>query len=95
VIWRVAAAVVVAAALFIGCNSTQVLNNENLQVSIAQWLESNYGETATVTCPDNRPIKLGDVFNCTATTDSGISVTLQVTQTDDTGHVTFRIADLS
>lgn len=85
----------VAALLFVGCNSTPVLNNDNLQNSIAQWLQSNYGETATVSCPGNRPIQMGDVFNCTATSDSGTTVTLQVTQTDNTGSVSWNITDLS
>ena len=65
------------------------------QSSIAQWLQTNYGETATVSCPNDRPINMGDVFNCTATTDSGINVNLQVTQTDNTGNVSFNITDVS
>jgi len=92
---RLSAPLAVAIVLFAGCNSTPVLNNDNLQNSIAQWLQANYGETATVSCPGDRPIQLGDVFNCTATTDSGITVTLQVTQTDNAGHVSFNITDMS
>jgi hypothetical protein len=92
---RLAATLGLAAVLIAGCSSTPVLNNDNLEKSMAQWLQTNYGETATVSCPQNRPIKMGDVFNCTATTDSGINVNLQVTQTDNTGNVSFNITDVS
>jgi len=95
-IWRqLCATLVLGVVLVAACSSTPVLNNDNLQSSIAQWLQANYGETATVSCPEDRPIQVGDVFNCTATTDSGVNVTLQVTQTDNTGHVTFNITDMS
>ena len=46
---------------------------------------------AVVTCPNDIKAWKGSTFTCTAAA-KGETVTLQVTQTDDQGHVTFKIA---
>jgi uncharacterized protein DUF4333 len=88
---RLAVSVAIAAAVFSGCTQTLTLNNDNLQVAIAQWLQDNEGQSATVTCPDDRPLQQGDTFQCQAMTTDGLNITFQVTQTDNAGHVHFQI----
>ena len=80
------------AALLLGACTTSVsLNSDNLQSEIAAWLQTNYQVTADVSCPDDRPIKQGDVITCTAVTDGGQSLTLQVMQEDDAGNVNWNV----
>jgi hypothetical protein len=92
---RTAAVFIASAALAAACSTTLLLNNDNLQTEIATWVQQNYGVSATVSCPDDRPIKQGDVFQCQATTSDGQNVVFEVTQTDNTGHVNFKIVSAS
>ena len=63
-----------------------------MELSIQAQLESKTGVSGfTVTCPGNIQAQTGGTFTCTAAAQ-GETVTLQVTQTDDQGHVTFTIA---
>lgn len=80
-----------AAALLVGCNTTLTLDNERLQDVIAQGLQEQAGVTAEVSCPDNRPIQQGDVFQCTAATSDGQNLTITVTQTDAAGNVNWQV----
>jgi hypothetical protein len=75
------------AVLALGCNTTLILDDELLEQSIATGISEQMGVSATVACPDDRPISQGDVFTCTATTTDGQQITVQVTQTDATGNV--------
>jgi Domain of unknown function (DUF4333) len=60
--------------------------------SLKTQLEATAGITGvTVTCPDNIKAEKGATFTCRATAQ-GETVTLDVTQTDDQGHVTFKVA---
>ena len=88
---RPAASLGFAALLLGACTTSVSLNSDNLQNEIESWLQTNYQITAEVACPDDRPLQAGDVFTCTAATDDGQSVTLQVTQKDDAGNVTWNI----
>ena len=78
-----------AAVIFAGCSTT--LDNTRLQQVIADGLLEQAGVTATVVCPADRPIKLGDVFTCTAATQDGQTLTITVTQTDDQGNVHWEV----
>ena len=88
---RPAASAAMAAALFIACNSSLTLDNDKLQQVIANGLQEQAQVTATVSCPDDRPIKAGDVFQCQALTEDGTTLTIQVTQTDDSGNVNWQV----
>ena len=46
---------------------------------------------ASVACPDDVQPKKGDTFRCTATTERGERVLLNVTQEDDEGAVKWRV----
>jgi hypothetical protein len=82
----------VAALALAACQTTLTLNTENLQRLIQTGIqEQNPGVVvSSVTCPE-RPLQLGDVFNCTATTADGQSLTVEVTQTDAAGNVHWKI----
>ena len=88
---RPAASAAMAVALFVACNSSLTLDNDKLQQVIANGLQEQAQVTATVSCPDDRPIKAGDVFQCQALTEDGTTLTIQVTQTDDSGNVNWQV----
>ena len=92
---RPGASAAIAAALFVACNSTLTLDNETLERTITSGLQEQAQVTAAVSCPDDRPIKAGDVFQCQAVTEDGATLTIQVTQTDDTGHVNWQVIGAS
>ena len=58
-----------------------------MQQLIGQWLEDNVQVTANVTCPNNEPLKQDDTFICTAVIQDGLTLTIQVTQTDNQGGI--------
>ena len=67
------------------------LDKTSLESSIETQLESKGGiSDVTVTCPGDIKAQAGGTFTCTAAAQ-GETVTLQVTQTDDQGNVTFKI----
>ncbi|MBA2558047.1 MAG: DUF4333 domain-containing protein [Chloroflexi bacterium] len=45
-----------------------------------------------VQCPESRPFQAGDVFECTAAADDGSQLTVEVTQSDAEGNITYRVA---
>jgi hypothetical protein len=74
----------------VACSRT--LDHTSLEASLKTQLEATAGITGvTVTCPDNIKAEKGATFTCRATAQ-GETVTLDVTQTDDQGHVTFKVA---
>lgn len=88
---RPAASLAFAVALFAGCNTTLTLDNDRLQQVIADGLQQQAGVTATVTCPDNQPLQQGNTFQCTALTQDGLNLQIQVTQTDNAGNVNWQV----
>jgi len=84
--WIAVVALVMGAA---ACSRT--IDKTSLETSIKTQLEKQPGVTGvTVTCPDNIKAQQGGTFTCTAVAQ-GQTVTLQITQTDDQGHVTFKV----
>ena len=74
----------------VSCSKT--IDSSSWESSIKSQLESNGSVTGvSVSCPDSIKVQAGGTFTCTATAQ-GQTVTLQVTQTDDQGHVTFKLA---
>jgi hypothetical protein len=70
---------------------TRSLNKASLESSLKTQLEAKTGVTGvTVTCPDDIKAETGATFTCTAEAQ-GETVTVQVTQTDDQGNVTFKV----
>jgi len=67
------------------------LDETTLESSIKAELGKSGIPDAVVTCPGDIKAQKGGTFTCTAAAQ-GETVTLQITQTDDQGHVTFKIA---
>jgi hypothetical protein len=83
-----ALALIVAAA---SCSKT--LDTTELEGSLKDQLETQLDVTGlTVDCPDDIEAAAGDTFRCTATGSDG-QVTIEVTQTDDQGNLTWEIVD--
>jgi hypothetical protein len=82
-----------AAALVVGCDTTLLLDNATLQQKITAGLQQQVQVDAVVTCPDDRPIKQGDTFTCTAVTTDGTNLTITVVQKDNSGNVTWNVTD--
>jgi len=86
---RSVAAVVVATAL---AACTSMLDMEAVKAAISAGIAGQTGlEIATVTCPADREIKTGDVFECTASPSVGGELVVQVTQDDDAGNITWSV----
>lgn len=82
-------ALVLAAA---ACSKT--LDTTELEGSLKDQLETQLDVTGlTVECPDDIEAKAGDTFRCTATGTDGSTATIEVTQTDDEGNLTWEIVD--
>lgn len=76
-----------------GC--TQNLKVASLSPAIMQGVADQVGLTlAKVTCPtEPRPLKANDTFTCVGDVEGGGALTIAVTQTDDTGNVSWKVAD--
>jgi hypothetical protein len=84
--------VVCCLAAFAGA-CTKTLDTPGLEDQVKTRIEK-LGETGmTVECPDDIKVKAGATFECTATGPSGTTATIEVTQTDDQGHLTWKIID--
>ncbi|HEY5520416.1 MAG TPA: DUF4333 domain-containing protein [Candidatus Limnocylindrales bacterium] len=83
------------AAVVVACSGSSVLDKNRVQQLIGQWLEDNVQATANVTCPNNEPLKQDDTFTCTAVTQDGLTLKIQVTQTDNQGGVDFELTGAS
>jgi len=83
------------AAVVIACNSANVMDNDHLQQLVEQWLENNAQVTANVTCPNNEPIRQDTTFTCAAVTGDGLTLTVQVTETDNQGNVDLELQGAS
>lgn len=84
--------VAVALCGLAGC--TQNLNVEAVAPSITQGVADQVGlKLAKVTCPSEpRPLKANDTFDCVGEVEGGGRLTIAVTQTDDTGNITWKVA---
>jgi hypothetical protein len=75
-----------------GC--TKTLDSSGVEQQVKSQIEQKLGETGmTVDCPDDVEVHAGATFRCTATGPSGTTATIEVTQTDDQGHLTWKIVD--
>ncbi|AMY09995.1 hypothetical protein LuPra_03222 [Luteitalea pratensis] len=81
-----------ALAALVGC--TKNLNVDAVAPAITQGVSDQVGlRLASVTCPSGpRPLVANDTFNCTGAVVGGGSLTIAVTQTDDTGNITWKVA---
>jgi Domain of unknown function (DUF4333) len=74
-----------------GCTRTKTLDANGLEEMLGTQVEQQLGAHGiTVACPDDEPAQAGAIFQCTATTAEGKTITIEVTQTDDHGRVTWK-----
>jgi hypothetical protein len=87
-------AVFLLASLCVVAGCTKNLNVAAVAPSITQGVADQVGLTlATVTCPSEpRPLKANDTFDCVGEVEGGGTLTIAVTQTDDTGNITWKVA---
>ena len=89
-----AAAVLCMAIIATACSKT--LKIGDLESQLGDQLNSKLQTTGiTVQCPDSVKAKAGGTFECTGTLTTGDTLTLKVTQTDDSGHVTWVVVGAS
>jgi hypothetical protein len=85
-----------AAVLLVVACGNLTLDDTRLEQVISAGITTQTGVAVTsVNCPNNRPLKTGDTFDCTATTADGATLTITVTQTDDQGNVHWAISGQS
>lgn len=86
------AVVLALGTVLLACGESK-LDTSTLESQISKSLTERTGVRVTsVKCPDNVEAKEGDTFRCTATTVRHEQVTVNVTQDDSKGAVTWRIA---
>lgn len=78
-----------SALLLGGCG--KVIKKDSLEAGMKSAFEKSGIKLKSAECPGDRPVKPGDVFDCTGELDEGGKVTVNVTQKSDTGHVAFDI----
>ena len=76
---------------FAGCGDKK-LNTGKLEGKIKDGIQKQAGvKIRTVECPGDVKVKKGDTFNCKATTRSGQTASVKVTQQDDEGNVNYQV----
>ena len=86
------AAACLSVVLLAGCGD-RTLDTSRLETQIAKTLSERTGRPiTTVDCPNDVQAKKGGQFACTVTTSRNESVRVNVTQDDDQGGVTWKLA---
>jgi uncharacterized glyoxalase superfamily protein PhnB len=79
-------------ALAGACTRTKTLEAQELNRMIASDMQAKLDvQGVVVSCPDDVPAEAGRTFDCTATNADGTTMTIEVAQSDDQGHVTYTI----
>ncbi len=85
--------VLVVALAGASCSANRTLDVAGLETTLRGQLEELQSQTVdAVDCPDEIKVEAQTSFRCTATGD-GTTWTLQVTQDDDEGRVTWKIVN--
>jgi hypothetical protein len=79
-------------ALAGACSRTKTLDAQGLDEMLSSKMEQHGIHGVTVTCPDDVKVATGGTFECSATAADGTAITIQVTQADDQGNVTFKVS---
>ena len=81
---RIARAATLVAVILVAVGCTKSLDTSSLESALKSQVESEFNASGlTISCPDNIKVEAGGTFECTATDQSGQSVTIEVTQKDD------------
>jgi hypothetical protein len=69
------------------------LDMGKLETEVENGISDQLQVTVTVDCPSDIKIEQGNNFQCTATDDQGNTRTVNVTQDDDKGNVSWQLGD--
>ena len=83
---------IIAALAVVSCKNN--IDNKKLETAITDGLKAKSVTLKSVTCPDDRPAKAGDKFDCEAVTSDGDKLAVKVEQTDDQGNVNWKVDSL-
>jgi hypothetical protein len=84
----------VAALVLAAAACAKTLDTTELEGSLKDQLETQLDVTGlSVECPDDIEAEAGATFVCTATGTDGSTATIEVTQSDDEGNLTWEIVD--
>ncbi len=73
---------------------TKTLDTDGLEDELRSQVEEQLDTTITsVDCPADIQAEAGATFECEAQEESGVTFTLQVTQSDDEGNVAWALTD--
>ena len=90
---RIARAATLVAVILVAVGCTKSLDTSSLESELKTQVENQLNASGlTVSCPDNIKVEAGGTFECTASDPSGQSVTIEVTQKDDQGNVTWKVS---
>ncbi len=96
--FRWAGLLLVAALLAAGCQGSVSVGGDQLdtaeaETEIAKGIEGQTGIAVEVECPDDIDLREGNDFECTATADDGTERSVNVTQDDDEGNISWELGD--
>jgi Flp pilus assembly protein TadG len=91
---RFAAGVALVGVALMTAGCTRTLDKSGLETQLATALSSS-GPALSVDCPDGVKAQAGATFQCTAKDPSGATFSVNVTQTDDKGNVTWTVTGAS
>ncbi|MGZ4682413.1 MAG: DUF4333 domain-containing protein [Acidimicrobiales bacterium] len=89
VVGLVVCAVAALAGAGVACSGPRVVDRTKLEQGIIDQSSSGAVTITSVSCPEGRRVREGDTFTCQATLSTGQPVTVEVTQTNGDGGVTF------
>ena len=78
-----------AALLLAGCSSS--IDVASLETQVQDGLAAQLGGTWTVQCPDSMEVQAGLTANCMATSDTGETLEVNITQKDDQGSIDWEV----
>ena len=88
-------AVVVTAMAWGACSfsaSTRTLNTKKAETAIAKGIQEQLGAVVRVVCPHKVKLKSGKTFNCRAVPENQGPLKVEVTMTDNKGHVSWKVS---
>ncbi len=89
---RLLVPLIAATALAAGGCGDKKLDTGKLEGKIKDGIQKQAGvKIRAISCPDDVKVKKGDTFNCRATTTSGQTANVKVTQQDDEGNVNYQV----
>ena len=81
-----------AVAMLTGCSRN--LEMSTVRKAITDGIAAQAGlDIESAACPESHAMKANDVFQCIVFPKGGGRLTIAVTQTDDQGHITWKVAE--